>query len=253
MTALKLASRLRKYTKQNSTSLSDADCLLLLNAVKDDLSDLIAQKDIGSNYFVIPTLLNLTANQREYALPDDVLDHIVSVEIAFTNTLDAFGGIQYLLAYNDDFSQWGVSRIEANIQAHYQNASKGVAYEIQRRSIYVLSGAIDATTLGSSTITSGIRIKYRSYPADLTALTDDTVDLSLDPSTTSLGFPKNFHELWARKAAIDWKAEHPGAVPATTLDANYTNDLEMKLDAMNTPDMSADTLGRIPENTGEDL
>lgn len=253
MTSLKLANRLRAYVKQNSTSLTDAACLLLLNAVKDDLSDQIAQRDIGGNYFVVPTLLNLTAAQREYALPDDVLDHIISVEVAFTNTLDSFSGIQYILAHGDDFSKWGVSRTEANIQAHYQNGVGYVGYEIQRRAIYLLSGAIDATTLGSSTITSGIRIKYRLYPADLTALTDDTTDLSIDPSTTSLGFPKSFHELWARKAAIDWKAEHPGAVPATTLDANYANDLEIKLQGIDNPDLSDETIGTLPYNDGSTL
>lgn len=253
MTPLNFASKIRKDTKQTTTSLTDSDILLLANPIKDSLSDLIAQRDIGGNYFVIPTLLNLTASQREYALPDDVLDHIYSLEIAFTNTLNSFSEIQYILSNHDDFRKWGVSRIEANIQAHYGNSRGNVAHEIQRRSIYILSGAIDATTLGSSTITSGIRIRYRSYAADLTALTDNTTDMSVDPSTTSLGFPRQFHELWARACAIEWKAQHPGAVPQTSLEANYANDLELKLQAMNTPDLSDETIGRIPEDTGEDL
>src|SRR5690242_8604114 len=116
MTAKKFANKIRTYTKQTSTSLVDADILLLANPIKDQLSELIASRDIKGNYFIIPALLDLTAGQREYALPDDILDHLYSVEVAFSNTTDTFGDLAYQMAWKDDFRRWRTSRIEQNIQ-----------------------------------------------------------------------------------------------------------------------------------------
>lgn len=257
MTALKLATRLRKYTKQNTTTLSDADALDLLNAVKDDLAEQIASRDLKGNYFIVPATDNLIASQREYAWADDQLDHIYSIEFAFSNQVDEFGELTYILAKPDDFRKWGVGRTEMNIQSRYGNSKGRVCYEIQRRAIYLLSGNITSTTLldvngnaGAASVTNGIRLRYRAYPVDLTALTDNTNDLSVDPTNITFGFPRQFHELWARKAAIDWKAQHPGAVPQSQLDAMYPSDLEEKLEAMNNPDLSGETIGTLPLGDG---
>lgn len=253
MTPLKFASKIRKDTKQSVMSLPDADILLLANPIKDSIAELIAGRDLKGNYFIIPTLFDFVAGQREYAQPDDVLDHIFSIEVAFTATLDSFSQTQFVKALPDDFSKWNVSRTEANIQAHYANAKGMVGYEIQRRCVYLLSGAIDSTTLGGLTVPNGINLRYRSYPADLATLTDDTTDMSIDPTTITFGMPRQFHELWARACAIEWKAQHPGAVPATTLEGTYAEDLELKLQAMNNPDLEGETLGRIPYDDGSDL
>ena len=268
MNALQLATKIRSYTKQSSTSLSDATLLPMVNDAKNEMSELIAARDIKGNYFILPTLGNLNANQREYSFPDDVLDHIFSVEVAFSNATDNFGQLHYVLAFPDDFRRFGLARTESNIQANYTNGGGstlidnygtttgnvvGPNYEIQRRSISLLSGAIDATTLGASTITNGIRLRYRVYPADLTQLTDTTIDLSVDPSTTTFGFPKQFHELWARRVALEWKAQHPGAVPPSTLESLYPTDLEAKLSGIEESDLSGEIIGRLPSQSGYDL
>ena len=260
MTPLIFANKIRSYTKQSTTSLTDADILLLANPIKDSMAELIASRDIKGNYFVIPTLVDLVAGQREYALPDDVLDHLYSIEVAFSQLVP----IPYVLAFPDDFRRLGLSRTEANIQANYTNGGGslgntfglnmsqvvGPNYEIQRRAFYLLSGAIDSTTLGGATVPSGIRIRYRVYPADLAALTDNTTDMSIDPTTTTFGMPRQFHELWARACAIEWKSAHPGAVPPTQLDAQYPNDLEAKLSGIEENDLSSEIIGRIPYDNG---
>lgn len=264
MTALKFANKIRTYTKQTSTSLTDADILLLANPIKDSLAELIATRDIKGNYFILPTLGDLVANQREYAWPDDVLDHIYSVEVAFSSTTDSFGQLKYVQAFPDDYRRLGLSRIEANIQANYSNVGGSVSdsfnnnsgrvvgprYEIQRRAIYLLSGAIDSTTIGGATVTNGVRIRYRAYPADLTAVSDNSVDLSIDPSATTFGMPRQFHELWARACSIEWKAAHPGAVPASSLDARYDIDLEEKLGGIENNNMSDEIIATIPADNG---
>jgi hypothetical protein len=267
MTRLSLATLIRKKTKQSSTSLTDADLLPMVNDAKNEISQLIEARDIKGNYFIIPATTNLIAGQREYAWADDVLDHLYSIEVAFSNTTDAFGQLPYIQAFPDDFRRLGLSRIEANILANYTNVSgagltdafgsangrvSGPRYEMQRRAIYLLSGAIDATTLGASTITNGIRVRYRQFPADLPDLTDNTSDISVDPTTTSFGFPKQFQEILARRVSLAWKGDHPGAVPLSPLETRYDADLEAKLSGIEMNDMSGEIIGLIPSDTGYD-
>lgn len=244
MTILKLFNKIRTYTKQSSTSLTDADILLLVNPLKDEIAEQIATNDIKGNYFILPSLDDLIADQREYAWPDDVLDHIYSVEFAFNQN----SPIEYTLATPDDFRKFGVGRTEVNINSRYSNANP--QYEIQRRAIYLLSGKIDSTTLGAATVANGIRLRYRAYPADFTGGTDDTLDISLDPSTTTFGFPRPFHELLARRASIEWKGTHPGAVPLSPIEQKYDIDLAKALAAVENNDFSGEVIGQIPYSDG---
>lgn len=255
MTKLGLATKVRAATKQSSTSLTDADLLLLANDAKNELAVRIAERDIKGNYFIVPSLLTLTANQREYPWDAGVLSHIYSLEIAFSSTAP----LAYVLATPDDFRRHGIGRTEANIQAKYNNVLP--RYEIQRRAFYLLSGAIDATTLGASTIASGIRIRERIFPADLaTNMTENTIDLAVDPTLdsnsvgTTFGMPKQFHELWARRMSMDWKSQHPGAVPLSLLEQKYEQDLEKALSAIEQNDLSGEIIATIynPGNNGYD-
>lgn len=253
MTPAGLANSVRFKSKTTSTTFSDADILAIANPAKDELCALIAERDIKGNYFILPALSDLTAGQREYAVPDDVLNSIYSVEFAFSNTADAFSQLSYILSLPDDFRRWRVSRSEANIQAHYSNGAGRVCHEIQRRSLYLLSGPVDATTLGASTITNGIRLRYRVYPADLTDLTLSATDMSVDPTTTSFGVPKQFHELWARRISIEWKGSRPKPIPLSPLEQKYEADLEKMLQAISDHDMSGEVIGTIPSDDGQDL
>lgn len=275
MTRLQLATKIRNYTKQTSTSLTDATLLPMVNDAKNEISEQIVLRDIKGNYFIIPATDNLIASQREYAWPDDVLDHLYSIEFAFSNKTDTFGQLPYVMAFPDDFRRLGLARTEGNIQANYTNGGGsllvdaygtttgqvvGPCYEMQRRSIYLLSGDISTTTLldsngntGAASITNGIRIRYRQFPADLPDLTDNTADMSVDPTTTSFGFPKQFHELLARRVSLEWKGSHPGAVPLSPLESRYDKDLDEKLSGIANPDMSGEILGRLPFQTGYDI
>ena len=236
MTILKLANKIRTYTKQTSTSLTDANLLLLINPAKDELSELVASRDIKGNYFILPATNNLTADQREYAFPDDILDHIFSVEASFTTATP----LDYKLCLPDDFRRHGIGKTETNITSRYSNAKP--RYEIQRKAVYLLSGTIIA-------VTSGLRLKYRVYPTDWSALTDDTTDISIDPTTTSFGFPRSLHELLARRCSIEWKGAHPGAVPLSPLELKYETDLERTLQGLEENDFSGETLATLPQYT----
>lgn len=267
MTRSALYTKILSYTKQNPLTLTTATLLPMVNDAKNEISALISGRDIKGNYFIIPSTDNLIAGQREYAWPDDVLNHLYSIEVAFSNTLDQFGQLPYVQAFPDDFRRLGLARTEGNIQANYTNGGGsligqqygqigkvvGPRYELQRRSIYLLSGAIDATTLGASTITAGFRVRYRQYPLDLPDLSDNTTDMSIDPTTTSFGIPKQFHELLARRVSLEWKGNNPGAVPISPIEAKYDTDLEDMLSLIEMNDMSDEIFGRLEKETGYDL
>ena len=268
MTRQALYNKILSYTKQNQTSLTTAQILPSVNDAKNELMNLLAGRDIKGNYFILPSIANLIAGQREYALPPDVLNHIYTVEVAFSSTTDAYGGLPYVQAFPDDFRRLGLSRTEPNITANYTNGGGsiildsfgpsigrvvGPRYEIQRRSIYILSGDISSSTLGASSITGGLRIRYRQLPLDLPDLTDSTNDMSIDPTNTSFGIPLPFHELLARRVSLEWKGSHPGAVPLSPLEENYANDLEAMLSGIEMNDMSDEILGKIPYQTGWDI
>lgn len=250
MTRLGLYNKILKYTKQNSNQLPASVVLADVNDDKNEIMALLTQRDIKGNYFMLPQLADFIAGQREYSLPDYLLNHSYTVEVAFSTIPDPLGNIPYVKAFPDDFRRHGMSRTEENIISHYTNVYP--RYEIQRRSIYLLSGAIDATTLGTSIIPNAVRIIARMYPSDLPDLSDNTTDMSIDPTPISFGIPIVFQELIARRYSIEWKGDHPGAVPLSPLELRYDADLEAALSGIEMNDMSDEIIGRYPKDNGQE-
>jgi hypothetical protein len=83
------------------------------------------------------------------------------------------------------------------------------------------------------------------YPADLANLTGLT-DMAVDPTTTSFGFPKQFHELLARRVGMERKMRTPGA-KLTQLEMAYETDLRKALDAIAHQDLSLEIIGELPQ------
>ena len=245
MKGTELATEIRRKTGTTSTSLTDAVLLPIVNFCKDELANLIAQKN--ESYFVIPTNFNLVASSitaREYPWPDDVLNHIVSVELAFDSTQSPLkyvearpypGGYQRLIRQINGMT-------EGKITNNFTNEDP--FYVLVRRGIYILSGTISA-------VTDGGRLRYRAYPADLANLTGSS-GLDLDPSTTTFGMPKQFHELWARLVSIHWKNGRVKPIPLSPSELNYKNDLKEALDAIATTDWGEEIIGSIPQDDGSD-
>lgn len=241
MTGAGLAALVRRYTGTTSTTYTDANMLVDANNVKNQIAEQIVQRN--ENYFVIPSTDTLVADKREYAIPDDLLNHIFSVEVAFSGTAP----LAYVKANSIHPRQIDFSLTEANITNYFSNTEPH--YFIQRRSLYLLTGSLSSTTLGAATIASGIRLKYRLYPADLANLAG-VVELNVDPSTTSFGMPKPFHELWARKTSIIYKSSKQKAVPLTALEQAYENDLEKALRGIEEDDYGASIIGSMPYEDG---
>ena len=227
MTGEQLAALIRYKSNTNSTTFTDTDMLVLVNVFKDEISSLITERN--QMYFAIPSTDSLIADQREYAFPSDMLNNLIKVEAKFASS-DSRIPLTPVKDYRG-------SETESEIVKKYTNVEGEAAYLVRRRAIFILSGTIVA-------VTSGIRIWSVAYPANLANMTD-TTELSIDPTTTTFGFPRQFHELLARRVGMERKAKTPGA-KFTRLELNYEKNLQTQLDAIGHLDLGLEIIGELP-------
>lgn len=229
MKPLELANLIRYYTHTNTTTFTNADMLALVNVFKDEIAAKIVELDAG--YFDIPCTFNLVADQREYAIGDNLLNRLHKVEIKFTSS-DARQPATFIKDYLG-------SETESEIVKQFSNSVGEFAYTIRRRAILILSGTIIS-------VTNGVRTWSHIFPADLTDMTANTVGMEVDPSTTSFGFPRQYHELLARRVSIAYKTNLPKPIPISDLEKRYERDLQDALDAMATHDKSGEIIAELP-------
>ena len=231
MTGASLAAIIHKKTRTNATTFTLADMLVDVNVFKDEIASMIVERNSG--YFLIPTLFDLVASgtTREYSFEDDLLNRIHKIEIKF-----ASGDSRFPAQFIKDYSG---SETESEIVKKYSNAEGCFAYTIRRRGILLLSGTVIA-------VTEGGRIWWHKYPADLANLTG-VAGLEVDPSTTTFGFPRQFHELLARRVAMEYKGRQPKPIPLNQMELNYENDLQRQLNAIAHIDNSAEIIGEEPD------
>ena len=238
MTGAELATRARKYTGTTSTTYGDTQLLADVNVVKDELAAEIVRRN--DQMFVIPSTDALVASSvtaREYALPDTVLGHILTVEAAFDSTqatvfvpiLPYPGGLQAVLRNLDGITEAKITNLFNNQEPKYY---------LTRRGIYILSGTI-------STVSGGSTIRYRKYPADLANLNGST-GLHLDPTTSTFGMPLAVHEIWARRVSIIWKSSRPNPIKLSPLEEDYDKDLEKALRLLSRDDYGEEEVGLLP-------
>jgi len=230
MTPKLLAAYVRLKTRTNATTLTDADLITIANKVKDDLvwKGLDADEDL----FLVPTYLNLVADQREYPLHSDLLSRIKRVEAKLDDT-------NWVKLYEFDLPQWqDPISTEADIVAHFGNGEREAFFDMMRSSIWIYSGTITA-------VTAGLRIWLNTIVSDITSMVA-TVDMSVDPSTTTHGIPRAMHEVWARGIIIDYKESREKPIPLSEKETNYDKDLEKAIETLKHGNMDREVIGRIP-------
>lgn len=216
MTPLELATLIRFYTKTNTSTFSDSEMLPLVNTF---LAEEIAQKivETDNEMFEVPYTFDLVADQREYAIGDDVLNRVHKVEIKF-----ATGDDRQIAGYIKDYRG---SEAEAEILDQFNNSPGGFSYTIRRRAILILSSTIVS-------VTGAVRMTSLVFPEKLANLTDAVTSMEVDPSTTTFGFPRQLHELLARRVSIAYKGSQPKPIPLSPDEQKYEFDLERTLAAM---------------------
>lgn len=182
----------------------------------------------------MPATDSLVANQRSYAIPDDRLNSLIKVECKFSST-DARIPLPAIKDYEG-------SETESEIVAEYANVKGECFYYVRRRAIQILSGTISA-------VVNGLRYWYTTYPAYFSL--SGSTDISVDPTTTTHGFPRQFHELLARRVSIEWKGSRPKPISLNETERNYQVDLEKQLEAISREDLNLEIVGELP--TEQDL
>lgn len=236
MTGQKLADLIRYRTRTNTVTFTDTDMLPLVNIFKDEISSMIVERNVG--YFLVPAKFDLVANQREYSFDDNQLSRIHKLEIKFASTDSRFP--------STFIKDYGGSETESEIVKNFSNAPGGFAHIIRRRSLLILSGTIIA-------VTDGGRLWYHLYPADLANLTG-TTGLEVDPTNTTFGFPRQFHELLARQVTIEYKGRQPKPLPLSPKELAFDRDLQTQLDAISSIDNSGELISLLSsdDNFGDD-
>lgn len=232
MTGTQLNTLINYKCRTTDTTFTQADKLVLVNLFKDEIASLIVERNAG--YFLIPTTFDLVASStsREYSFDDTMLNRMHKLELKFTST-DARQPSRFVKDYSG-------SETESEIVKYYSNIKGGFAHYVRRRSLFILSGTIIA-------VTGGGRLWWHKYPADLANLTGST-GLEVDPSTTTFGFPRQFHELLATRVAVEFKSRQPNSLPLGPTERNYKSDLQDQLNAISSIDNSGEIIGLLPSS-----
>jgi len=225
MTSTELNTLINFKTGSNDTTFPVAEKLPLVNIFKNEIASKIVERNVG--YFLIPEVFDLIANQREYKWDVNILNRMHKLELKFSVNDSRFPS-----TFIKDYQG---SETESEIVKNFGNSEGEFAHCIRRGAVFILSGTIP-------NVTGGGRMWQHVFPADLANLSGST-DMSLDPTTTTFGFPRQFHELLARRVSIEWKGSQPKKIPLNETELNYEVDLKSALDALSHPDNSGEIVG----------
>lgn len=198
-------------TKTDSNTFTSTDMLMLANVYKDEIAMRI--KDVNEDYFGMKMTRNLAAGVRSYSLPADLLASIERVEAKID-------GVEFKPLEEVELPLLDIATNEDAIRAYF--TGKKPSYDLYGGQIMLYTGEpiID--------VDEGLALYCFVYPTDFANLTDNR-DMSIAPDAFSNGFPREFHELLARRVGIAWKQSQDVPVPLTETELAYENDLQKAL------------------------
>lgn len=233
------ANYIRKRTKTNSTTFTDADLLLFANANKDLLAEMITT-EVDARYFELRHKRNLVAGQREYSFPEATLLGMSEMAVKFDGTNFSYPTeIQ-----RGQYDKW----TDEDIQAEF--SGRDPRFIITGRGFKLLNdSAITA-------VTDGIEIVSNIYPEDLTA-TDlaGSYDLSVpqDPNKDiKHAMPRASHKVWATMTIIDYKQSKEKPIPLTEQESNILFMQNEMYEALGMRNRDNSLLPTMPDNDGSD-
>lgn len=232
MTGKKFVDYIRLMTRTNANTFQNSELLLLANTRLDTLSRFLMDDD--EDTLVLPMRTNLIAGLREYPFPLSILSRIKYVEAKFDGT-------NFIHLNEFDLNQYQRSTDESYILNRFSNVEGHAFYDINRKALWLYSGAITDVELG-------LKLWVNTYPAPLdeSRIADDNTDLSTDPTAVTHGFPRELHELWARGVIIDYKESREKPIPLTETEQNYRNDLQEAIYQLKHGNMDRVVTAQIP-------
>ena len=244
MTQKEFATYIRYGTRTDSTTFPDAEILSIANPIKDYLAGEI--EGVNEDYFGMPQTTDLlkTDTTREYPFPPEFLNRLKRIE---ANLLpDDTYDDNWVTLNEVDMNFHKHTSDEATIQASFGWDEDSAFYEIFRGSIWLLTGEIE------DDVTAGLKLWSFDYPADIDDLSDDTDDMSVDPSTTTLGFPKAFHQLWADAVVIEYKSNRDKPIPLTKREERWEFYLGRALDSIKNTNRDHAVVTGVPSEEAND-
>jgi hypothetical protein len=236
MTPAQLASYVRYKTKTDSVSFTDAEILVIANIEKDDMAKEVLKAD--ENYFGFKTYQSLEANKRNYAFDPATLSKMDYLYAKLDGT-----NWKKLREY--ELHQLGKEdMIFEEAQILTGMAGKKPGFVIYGGEIYIMSDS------AITDVTDGLKLWYRLYPVDISDLTS-TTDMSVRPSTTSDGFPRQLHKLLATKIIISYKESQEKPIPLTESEKNFENDLEKAINSLKNQNSDREVVPSYPYDDGQ--
>lgn len=218
MSPAKFAAYVRLKTRTNSTTFTDADMLIFMEQRQDELAQEIIKLD--EDLLLIPQTFNLVASttSREYSFPSDILARIKRVEAKLNGT-------DFVKLDEIDMSTINTPlATEADITDNFGNEYGQAKFDMLRKSIVIYSGTITAVTAGG-------KFWCDTWPEPLTSLAS-TTDMSVDPSTTTHGIPRELHKVWATGVIIDYKESRQKPIPLNETELAYERDLQKAVNTL---------------------
>jgi hypothetical protein len=234
MTQAQFAAYIRNKTRTDATTFTDAEILSYANVIKDDIAKEVSR--VNEDYFGIEVLRSLIAGKRNYGFPSYLLGQIKYLQAKLDGTnwkrLDEF-----------DVNTYEQTTDETSILANW--AGLDPAFDIFGGEVMIYS---DTAIIN---VTNGLKLWAIIYPADLSALSG-TSDMSLNPTTTTFGMPRQLHKVWADKVIIEYKNSQDKPIPLTDAEKNIKNDLEDAISSLKGMNLDRTIVPSVPYNDGSD-
>ena len=224
------------YCGTDDGSFPQADKIVLINVFKDDMAKEVAKRN--ENYFGMIYEDTLVAGNREYALPAEILNNIVGVEAKVLNSFTKWAWLSEL-----NLNTIKAPTDETNICAYM--SGRNPAFRIFRNAVilYTDTSIID--------VVDGLKLHCIIYPGDIEDLTNSSVDMAVDPDEYTPGFPRQLHELLARRVAIAYKNSLDRPKTLSEKELKYDVDLQLALNAITGMNLDRITVTNPPLNTGQ--
>lgn len=238
MNFVEFARLVRFRTRTNTSTLTDADILLLANTHKDSMTLRIL--GANENYFGDPSLIeDLVADTRQYDL-----DATIAGQISFVSA--KLDGEEWVRLTEGNFNIGNMNPDEASIQQYY--TGRKPQYVIFGQQLWILSedAIID--------VVDGLKVFAFTWPKKFTDLSLTTeMDANNDVSTH--GWPREFQELLADRVVIDYKSSQDKPVPLTQNEQLWEQRMKNALAAISNANLDRSILAEIPamSETGEEV
>lgn len=233
MNAVTFAAYIRKHTKTNASTYTDAEIIVDANVIKDELAKEIIK--VNEDYFGMTLTRNLEAGKRNYGFPADILNQMKYVEAKINGT-------DWQPLTETDLGTYKGATDENSITANF--AGKYM-FDIFGGELFILCGEtmID--------VTDGLKLRSMQWPEDITSLAGSS-DLSVASLPTTVAMPRAIHEIWARKVIIAYKESKEKPMPLSEKEMVVDKDLALALNSLRGGNLSRSGEASTPRDTGQD-